>query len=199
MSRYAVLILAAGSSSRLGRPKQQLPFRGSTLLAHTIREAVSLSEAITFVVINNNMQPGPGEGYEVIINEQASEGMASSIRAGLNRVHRAYPPIDGCLIIACDQPFVNTGLLARIIRTHINTGKGIVAASYGDIQGIPVLFDQKYFGALLQLQGDKGAKSLLLRHQEDVATVPFPEGLTDIDTEEDYRQLAAAEKNKRRK
>ena len=91
--------------------------------------------------------------------------------------------------MVCDQPFVDEQLLNNIAQTKSESGKGIVASSYKDTLGTPVLFNKTYFPELLALQGQEGAKKLIFKHKEDVAAVPFPLGYFDIDTAEDYNSL----------
>jgi molybdenum cofactor cytidylyltransferase len=96
-------------------------------------------------------------------------------------------------IVVCDQPFVNATLLHQLIAQQIITGKGIIASTYDNTAGTPVLFNKIYFADLLALQGQEGAKKILQEYTDDLALVPFPLGALDIDTAEDYQQLLTRE------
>ena len=88
-----------------------------------------------------------------------------------------------------DQPFVTADLFNNLIEQKENSDRLIIASSYENTVGTPVLFDRKYFDSLSSLKGSEGAKKLLKQFQDDVATVAFPLGGVDIDTQEDYRKL----------
>jgi len=188
----AIIILAAGQSSRLGKPKQLLPYQEANLLQHTINTALKLPYRPVIVVLGafaddilTSITPKP---IEVIVNTQWEEGMASSIRAGIDYLQKSAQA-DDVIIMLCDQPHVDAQLLSRLVKTKQQTGKGIIACGYNDTAGVPVLFDQKYFPELLGLIGHEGAKKLLSAHSDDVVIVPFPMAAVDIDTDDDYKNL----------
>ena len=191
-----MLILAAGGSSRLGRPKQLLPYQGKTLLQHITDEAIEANLApiilITGAYADEVSAAINQREIEIIYNDQWQQGMASGIVAGLKHLVMHKSDIESVLIAVCDQPFVTAELLLNLSKAKTDSGKGIVACSYSNTLGTPVLFDQRYFNALLQLNGDEGAKKLVQHHLYDVATVPFPEGTMDVDTEENYQKLINA-------
>jgi CTP:molybdopterin cytidylyltransferase MocA len=89
----------------------------------------------------------------------------------------------------CDQPFISLTLVNQLLNIQQKTGKAIVACSYGDTVGTPVLFKSTFFPELLTLQGDAGAKKIIKQHSGAVATVTFPKGHIDIDTDTDYEAL----------
>jgi molybdenum cofactor cytidylyltransferase len=89
----------------------------------------------------------------------------------------------------CDQPFVDASLLDQLITVKYTSGKGIVAASYSNTLGVPVLFEGHYFEELLQLTGSEGAKKVIFKHQAEVHALDFPLGAVDLDTEEDVNQF----------
>jgi molybdenum cofactor cytidylyltransferase len=115
--------------------------------------------------------------------------MASGIVAGLSNLLLLRPDADAVIIAVCDQPFISSGLLLELAGEFETSGKGIVASTYADSMGTPVLFGSCYFEQLLSLSGSEGAKKLLLQHQGDLARVNFPAGHIDIDTSEDLRKL----------
>ena len=185
------LVLAAGSSSRLGRPKQLLPFRGTTLLGHTVSAAVSTGYT-TLVVAGSGEEDVTlalaGIGCEVISNPGWEEGIASSIRTGISYIlHRYEMPVEVMLMV-CDQPFVEKSHLLSLLEKKQNSGKKIIASSYNGTLGTPVLFDAVLFPELLQLTGNEGAKKIIMKEPQRVASVAFPLGGIDIDTQEDLQR-----------
>ena len=193
MSRTGVIILAAGNSSRLGRPKQLLPYRGKTLLTHTTTEALNAGLHPVVVVtgafheeVSDSLH---GQSVDIIFNPAWEEGMASGIVAGLSNIVSLYPDVDAVIIAVCDQPFISSALLLQLVSTFDASGKGIIASAYADSVGTPVLFGRSYFEQLLALSGSEGAKKLLRQYPDDLATIIFPDGHIDIDTGEDVQKL----------
>ncbi len=99
------------------------------------------------------------------------------------------------IIAVCDQPFVSSAIFKQLYEQQEKTVKHIVASSYADTIGTPALFTQKYFDALMSLQGEEGAKKILKANAEDVATIDFPQGAIDIDTQKDYDNLLDRQKH----
>jgi molybdenum cofactor cytidylyltransferase len=188
-----VMILAAGASARLGRPKQLLAFRGRSLLRHAAETALATSCRPVVVVLGALADRLRGElsglPVTVAMNPQWSEGMSSSIRAGL----RAFPPEgaepEAVLIMLCDQPFIPAQFLERLVAVHQASGFGIVAAEYGGQAGVPALFSRAYFSELAALRGSGGAKRIIVKHTNETRRVPLPEAALDIDRQEDLERL----------
>jgi len=190
---YAVIVLAAGSSSRLGKSKQLLPYKNKTLLQYLTEEAKNSSAETVVVVLGANAEAIQKKvstrNIFFVINEDWKEGMASSIGCGINEIQKINPAVDGAIIMVCDQPFVNTELLNKLITAHSKTKKQIVTCGYDNIAGPPTLFDKKRFPELLQLKGDTGARKIVLQYEDETAIVSFPQGAIDIDTAADYENL----------
>lgn len=185
----AVLILAAGASSRLGRPKQRLLFQEQTLLDRIIKTADALQSGPVLVVVRANENWVLPSNVMQVRNENAQEGMASSIHAGLKKLEEHFPAIETVIITVCDQPFITVALLQDLISQYQQTLLPIIACTYGDSIGTPVLFHKTMFPDLLSLHGDKGARQLIKQHVQRVGLVNFPLGNIDVDTEEDYERL----------
>jgi len=185
------IILAAGSSSRLGKPKQNLVFNGQTLLQRAIEAALSSVCRPVIVVLGSNVESiRPSiESYpiQIVYNPDWNAGMASSIRAGLMRFQEVQPAADSVILMLCDQPFVDAALLAQLVQSK--SKNGIAACAYSDTIGPPVLFDKYYFNELLSLKGQEGAKKLLMKYSNAVTSVPFLLGYIDIDTVDDFEKL----------
>ena len=187
------MLLAAGSSTRLGKPKQLLTFNGKSLLRHSIEVAEGANMQALMTVLGGNadllMPEIDSNNTLVVINKSWKDGMASSIIAGLTALLEKYPDTERVIFMMCDQPFVTATLLNNLMITHQKTGKLIVASSYDDVMGVPALFYKSHFDELLQLQGDTGARKIINQHVSEVATVFFAKGKIDIDTPEDYENL----------
>ncbi len=186
-----IIILAAGSSSRLGTAKQNLVYQGKTLLQRAIETAVAAEAGEVIVVLGANagtIMPFINEyPVHVVENPGWDEGMASTIRGGLRELQKINPGFDSVILMLCDQPFVDTALLNRLILAK--STKKIVACAYNDTAGPPVLFDKFYVDELLLLKGQEGAKKLLTTYHDDVITISFPLGSVDVDTMEDYKKI----------
>lgn len=188
--KTGIIILAAGSSSRLGQPKQLLSYHGKTLLRHTIEEALAVTASIIVVTGKENREI---EREAVTVaqarNADWEEGMASSIRTGLQAMQKRYPETEQYIFTVCDQPHISASVFLELIRKKEMSGKGIIASSYSGTLGTPVLFSSMYAGRLSGLSGQEGARKLILRYLEDTEAVIFEKGSVDIDTMEEYKKL----------
>jgi molybdenum cofactor cytidylyltransferase len=185
------LVLGAGGSERLGRPKQLLPYGGGTLLGHVVATAGACGFDQTIVAIG-----GAGDevraqvdltGTDVVVNEDYGEGCSSSIAAALGVVS---PRSELLVLMLGDQP----GVTAATVRTLLS-GRGdapLALCAYDDGPGHPIAFARSVFGELADLHGDKGVWRLLDRRGGEVAHVPVAGPVPlDVDTPEDYRAVLA--------
>lgn len=193
MNSTGIVILAAGSSTRLGSSKQLLPFHDKTLLQHVIGEAAAAGAVPIIVVTGANAktvsQSIENEQVEIVFNEHWQQGKGSGIVAGVHKIRTTHTAVRNIILAVCDQPFVTTALFIQLYQTQQDSGKHIVASAYADTVGTPVLFTRKYFDHLLGLKEEEGAKQIMMKYNEDVATVDFPQGHIDIDTKEDYEHF----------
>lgn len=190
MKNYGIILLSAGASTRLGRPKQLLPYGEKTLVQHVLDMALAASPKLVVMVTGAHRDLLPeNNSYHTIYNADWKEGIASSIRSGLNAMLKIEPGLDAVIFIVCDQPYISARLLKEMMDAHAATEKEIVACSYADTVGIPALFGKSFFDALLQLKGDEGAKRIIMQNPGSVAVVDFPQGNIDIDTAGDYAAL----------
>ncbi len=187
-----LIILAAGESKRLGKPKQNLVFRGKTLLQIAVEAGIKSACKPVIVVLGANgdqiNKDFQSEKIKVVHNPDWGEGMASSIRSGISEL-KNDKDVDSASIMLCDQPFVNASLLDDLAAKQGETGKPIVACAYNNTVGVPVLFGRSLFGELLLLQGHQGAKNILKNHEDVIVSIPFKMGGIDVDTLEDYERL----------
>lgn len=186
--KTGVIILAAGSSSRLGGVKQLIEYQGKTLIERSITTAQKIATNRTVIVLGANAEliqkSIKSDATSIAINSDWKDGMGSSIVVGL-RFLLERESIDQVILMLCDQPFVDEELIIRLIQKRSQTSHGIIASSYSGTLGVPALFGKKYFDELLALQGHEGAKILIRKYSEDVAFIDFPLGKTDLDTPED--------------
>jgi molybdenum cofactor cytidylyltransferase len=197
MKKFGIIVLAGGSSARMGQPKQTLIFKNQTLLQRIVKEAASINSGPVILVLGANahfFQRGFENAFTVV-NENWQNGMGSSIFCGLKKLLELSPSVEGAIITVCDQPYVNDSLLQKLVDTHQQDGKPIVACFYADTIGTPVLFHHTLFSDLLQISDDKGAKQIVNKDRQRVALVDFPQGSIDVDTEEDYARLLQNEYN----
>jgi molybdenum cofactor cytidylyltransferase len=192
----ALIILAAGASTRLGQPKQNLVFQRQTLLEKAIETGLASNCHPVIVVLGANAESINPQiqhnNLKVVHNLDWREGIASSIRAGLRTLNN-HDSISEAIIMLCDQPFVNTELIRNMRNKHVEIGKSLVACSYQQTVGVPALFDKSLFSQLEALTGDEGAKKIINANVNDVATIPFEMGRVDIDTPADYARLIKGE------
>lgn len=191
-NHYGIIILAAGSSSRLGEPKQMLQYRGKSLIRHITEAAL---EAVTEVVVvtgaNAELIGKELEGLpcRLVFNPDWPKGMSASIKAGIGALQSHAPGVKGAILAVSDQPFVTAATFHALLGIFEEAETGIVASEYGGSLGTPAFFAASYFPSLLQLTGAEGAKKLFGRFAADIATYPFPQGSIDIDTQDDYQRL----------
>lgn len=189
-SNVAIIILAAGASTRMGKPKQLLPYQGSSLLQHTIESAIASVCKPVVVVLGANAQHIRPEiaqpAVQVVENPQWNLGMSASIRSGILSLSES---IDAAVITVCDQPFLCAEIINNLVERYHSSGKAIAASEYAGTLGVPALFGRALFSELATLGDSVGAKHLINKHLNQVFGVPFPLGAVDIDTPQDYEQL----------
>ena len=198
MNNTGIIILAAGASTRLGEPKQNLLFQGQSLLKHALSVAKE-SDCRPIIVITGAYIPDTvnlsDSAITYVQNPDWQKGIASSISLGVSYLQKNEPNIDAVILMVCDQPYVTASLLEKITTEKQKTNKPIIACSYQDTLGTPVLFDKQYFNNLCILKGDEGAKRIIFNNLDAVTSIPFDLGYIDIDTVDDYKQLLASDKS----
>ncbi len=189
--KTGVIVLAAGGSSRMGTPKQLLHYRGRTLIRRAAETALETNCDRVVVVLGRDAQQMRNElgslPVATIENQDWRDGMGSSIRIGMEAL--SPDDLDAVVLMLCDQPFVTASILNNLVATHLDTGKPIVASSYQDTHGAPAFFSRALFNELTSLTADEGARRVILRHPQSVASIIFPQGAFDVDTPRQYELL----------
>lgn len=189
----AALVLAAGGSARLGRPKQLEPWAGTTLLGHVLDQVRKLAFDQIFVVIgaasDEIIDTVDFEGCTVIENPEWEEGMASSLRVGLDAVHRLSRN-DAVAIFLGDQPDIDAEVVERLIKARKGSKRQAIVPKYRYTWGNPVIVERPLWPRLMSLEGDEGAKGLLQAHPEWVVEIWFEQRPPrDVDTAADIEDL----------
>ncbi len=186
------LVLGAGGSRRLGRPKQLLPYGDKTLLGHVLTTARDCGFDQLLVALGGAAD-GVREqvdlsGAEVVLNEAFGSGCSSSIATALGRID---PRADLFVLMLGDQPGVTVETVAALLAARGDAP--IAVCRYDDERGHPFAFARRMFGELENLHGDKGVWRLLDQRAEDVVEVPITGPVPlDVDTPEDYEAVLAA-------
>ena len=193
----AILILAAGDSTRMGSPKQLLKWKNTTLLGNAIETAQELKASKLTVVLGANYEDIKKkisqDQIEIIRNDNWKLGLGKSIAFGINHILKNDFELDGVFVMLADQPLIDATFLNSILDKFEVGKRQIIATSYKNgKQGVPVLFDKGYFEELSQLNDDNGAKRVLQKHSENVLVIKGDTMVSDIDSLEDYNRLYMA-------
>jgi molybdenum cofactor cytidylyltransferase len=185
----AALILAAGSSRRMGRPKLLLELDGKPLIRRVV-ELVAATKLDEVVVVSGPNRPEieralEGTSARLVDNPDHLSGMASSLRAGLRALG---PGVEAVVVLLGDQPFQAPAVVDRLVDTYRSSRRPIVVPLYAGIRGNPVLFDRSLFAELARQQGDQGGREVISANPARVATVAFDSQRPqlDVDTWDDY-------------
>jgi len=196
-SNIAIIIPAAGASSRLGSPKQLLKWRDTTLLSHCLQTASSAACKEIFLVLgaykDEIREQLPANNAIILENPNWESGLGSSIALAMKQIIKSSHKIDAALIMLPDQPLVDSGFLKKMLQTFIPGHEQIIASVYEDGRiGVPAMFDKTYFKELSALRDDKGARKLITENLNKVTAIPGEGKLKDIDTREAYETLYRA-------
>jgi molybdenum cofactor cytidylyltransferase len=189
-----VVVLAAGASSRMRRgAKQLLRFENKTLLRLAAESATGSKAAKTVVVLGANSAEMHDEikdlPVKVCFNENWAQGLSSSIKCGFKALLDETENLRAVVFTLADQPFITAEKINSLMEAFEKTGKRLVAAEYNETVGVPALFSAELFAELETIEGDKGAKQLILKHLDFAELVSLPEAAVDIDTPEDFERI----------
>jgi molybdenum cofactor cytidylyltransferase len=191
----AGIVLAAGQSSRLGRPKQLLDLGGRPLLQHVLdtAERSPLDEVVLVLgkdagAVWAAMRPGPR--VRVAMNRGFAEGQSTSLRIGLRALS---PDADAAVVLLGDQPGIRVEAVAAVVESFRNGGGPVVQAAYGGLPGHPVLFARAVWPYVEAAAGDEGARAVIAAHPDWLHSIEVSgEPPEDVDTEEDYQRALRA-------
>jgi molybdenum cofactor cytidylyltransferase len=201
----AAIILAAGSSSRMGagRHKLLLPLAGRPVLAHVLDAVLASSARPVILVLGHQADAVRAQiasylthpAIAIVENPDYLQGMSTSMRAGLEALMAqttgTETPGAGAIILLGDQPLVTPQIIDALISRQQETGKRIIAPLYEGKRGNPTLFAASLFPELMAVTGDEGGRGVLAKHREEVATVEVGDAMAnyDVDTWEAYQQV----------
>jgi molybdenum cofactor cytidylyltransferase len=188
------IILAAGPSRRLGKPKQLVGFAGEALLSRALRLAREAGASPVLAVLGANFAPIcatiPFNEAIPVFNDKWEQGMSTSIHAGLHEADVRAPESTGALIMTCDQPRISAEHLRALLQAFAEqSNASIIASFYAGINGIPAVFPRGTFTRLHALHGDRGARTLLSKPSDPLIALPFEGGEVDIDLPSDLAHL----------
>ena len=183
----AVLILAAGTSSRLGKPKQLLKIKDETLIQIAVKKALNLSDDVKVVLghksyeIIEELKDFP---ISILINPNYEQGMGSSISFGMKDFNKSKK----VLIMLCDQPLIPLSHYKSLIKKSKENENLIICSKYQNRFAVPSIFPKTYYKVLIDLKGDEGARKLLKNNPTNFVILDDKLSV-DIDTKEDYSNL----------
>ncbi len=189
----AAVVLAAGSSTRMGRNKLLLHLGGESLVRRAVRAAAAAGVDPVVAVLGHE-EPRvraelDGLPCVIIVNPDHARGVDTSLQAG---VRRAAAAADAIVVVLADMPFVTAAMIATLVERHRATGAPLVVSRYGDVQAPPTLYGRALFPELLSIPGERCAKQVVRRHEQEAVVVAWPEdALRDIDVPEDYEGARA--------
>ena len=194
-SGLRAVVLAAGASRRYGSPKQLVRHHGETLVARSVRLAHEAGAGPICVVLGYRahamrraMQQGrvPADETTIVRNPRWRDGMGRSLACGVRALDRSARAVLVCL---ADQPLLEAGDLAVLVRTWRDNPRSVVASRYAGKLGVPAIFPRSHFGALKSLAGDRGAQ-MLLASSKNVLGMPISLAAVDIDDPTDLSGLS---------
>ncbi len=196
MSKVAGLVLAAGTSTRMGRPKQLLPVEGMSLLDRVLVEALNSELTLVVLVLGYKAQEIKEDlkteihhpKLKIIENRDYKNGTSSSIITGLSEVEDEY---DHCMIILADMPHITANIINRLLHQYLASRLPLGSIKIENRRSHPVIFGRKLYPEIHQLQGDLGARDLFIKYSDNVCLVEPEEDYNDrdIDTPDDYLEF----------
>ena len=184
------ILLAAGLSTRMGKPKQLLPFGDNTIVETVVDNMLGAKFDEVIVVVGHRASEVQAQlgtrPITTVFNPDYREGMLTSAQAGI----RALDASDAFGLMLVDQPFITSALIDQVVDAYVHTEKGIALPSYRYKRGHPVIFDQKYARDILALTPESdGVRTLFKKYGDDIhyVTVDTDSVLRDIDNPEDYK------------
>ena len=192
-SPVAGVVLAAGSSTRMGRNKLFFDLDGETLLRRVVRRAIGAGLDPVVVVVGHEAERARAELAELactpVDNPDHALGINRSLRTGISHVpDRARAAV----VMLADMPFVTSRMVAELVTRYRESTAPLVISAYGDVNAPPMLYDRALFSELQQMSGEGCGRQVVRRHRNEAVAVSWPEAaLQDIDVPEDYERIKA--------
>lgn len=190
---YGAIVLAAGPASRMGSAKQLLKLGGQSLLRRAAAAALDGGCAPIVVVTGAHREAVTADltGLPILttFNPDWTDGMGTSLRAGLAALLAAAPRTEMAVVLVCDQPHLDGAVVRKLIAGWSEGGKPMAASEYAGAVGPPCCFGKSCFAALAAIDDRQGAKHLLLANPQSVTRIPWPDGSVDVDTPEDWKNV----------
>lgn len=189
----AGIVLAAGSSTRMGRNKMLLEVGGRPLARRAVEAAVEAGLAPVLVVLGHEAdrvrEAIAGLDCLPVLNPDHALGVRVSLQAGV----RALPEgVDAAVVLLADMPFVTARMIRAVAERYGAGGAPLVVSQYGDVNAPPTLYGRSLFPELLAMSGEGCGKQVVRRHKDEAAVVAWPEeALADVDVPEDYARIGA--------
>lgn len=189
----AAIVLAAGSSTRMGRNKLLLDLGGETMVRRAVRTAVGAGVDQVVVVLGHD-EPRvraelAGLPCTPVVNPDHARGAGTSLRTGVRRVAAAA---DAVVVVLADMPFVTAEMIATLVARYRDTAAPLVTSHYGEVQAPPTLYARALFEEILSIPDEGGGKEVVRRHEQEAAVVAWSEpARRDVDGPADYERVRA--------
>lgn len=191
--KIAILIMAAGTSSRMKTIKQLLPWGDSTFIGNVLKKAQSSKAVRVLTVLGAYGQEIKKRtnfsGTEVVLNLNWKMGLGNSIAYGTKKLLEQNPNYDGILVMLTDQPLIDDQYLNLLIDNFTNSKHSIVATKYDNRIGVPAVFGKIHFEALQKLNSDYGAREIIKAHPNEVLGISADGKELDVDTKKEYERV----------
>jgi molybdenum cofactor cytidylyltransferase len=188
--KYAIIILAAGMSKRLGQTKQLLPFKESTMLNNVISECNKVKNAKVYTVLGHDFEiikESVTEDCIILFNQNYESGLGNTMAFASTALEKEN--FDALIFVLCDQIYFVSSYVEALISKFESANCDIIISRYSDSQGPPSLFSTKYIKDLKLLSEDEGARSIVEANLQSLCFINFPKGNIDIDTNEDLAKM----------
>ncbi len=192
--RIAGVVLAAGTSRRMGRNKLFFDVGGESLLRRAVRTVCAAGLDPVIVVLGHEAERARATLADLpcqpVVNPEYSRGINTSLRAGIGVVP---PGADGALVLLADMPFVTTPMLVALVERYRASDAPLAVSRYGDVTAPPILYDRSLFDELATADSERCGKHVVKRHRGEAAILDWPvDALADLDVPEDYERVKAA-------
>ncbi|WP_176545211.1 NTP transferase domain-containing protein [Bacillus sp. AFS041924] len=196
MCKIGAIVLAAGISRRMGKPKLLLPINGKPLFRYSVEVALRNHLKPIVVIAGRNINKirehlQDLQDVEILYNPKYEEGMSSSLKLGILSVSNR---VDAAMVFLADQPFVSDLVVRNLVDEFKVSSKNelsIYRPKYQDMLGHPILFKATLFSEFNSIYGDEGGKSIIKKYRHHLKIISFDhlEWGMDIDTPEDYKSI----------